>query len=302
MLLQDTLVGGIRSGTSILYASLGEVVSERSGVINLGAEGSMLAGALAGYAATAITGHPWMGVLAAAAAGAGLAGVHAILVIRRKANQLASGLAVMFFGLGLTAFLGRSFTGRQITGFKPVAIPGLSRIPFLGPILFDHDPLTYLVFVMAGALWFFLFKTRWGLILRATGERGEVAYAYGHSPIRVRYMAVCFGGLMAGIGGAQLSTAYTLSWAENMVKGRGFIAVALVIFATWNPLRAALGAYFFGAVIALELQLQARGFGVSSFILDMAPYVLTLVALLVWGRKQTHAIPEGLKAVFEGSG
>lgn len=302
MLLQDTLAGAVRSGTSVLYASLGEVVAERSGVINLGAEGSMLTGALAAYVATAATANPWIGVGAAALAGAALAGVHALLVLVRRANQLAAGLAVMFLGLGVTSFLGRAYTGRQIQGFRPLEIPGLSGIPFVGPVLFRHDPLTYIVFAVGPLLWLFLYRTRWGLILRATGERGDVVYAYGHSPVRARAAAVCAGGALAGVGGAQLSTAYALTWAENMVQGRGFVAVALVIFAAWHPLRAVVGAYLFGGALALQLQLQARGAGVSSYVLDMAPYLLTLAVLLVWGRKRSRAMPEGLRAVFEGTG
>ncbi len=303
MLLQDTLAEAVRTGTSVLYASLGEVVAERSGVINLGTEGSMLAGALAAYAVTAETRNLAAGVAAGALAGAALAAVHAFLAVTWRANQLAAGLGVYFLGLGLTSFLGRSYVGRQIPALRPVEIPGLGGIPFVGPVLFRHDLLTYAVFLLGPVLWLLLYRTRWGLVLRATGERGSVAYAYGHSPARVRWVAVMAGGLLAGVGGAQLATSYTLTWAENMTKGRGFIAVALVIFATWHPLRAILGAYLFGAALALNVQLQARGFGVSSYFLDMAPYLLTLLVLLALGStRRSRAMPEGLKAVFEGTG
>jgi ABC-type uncharacterized transport system permease subunit len=295
----EVAVGAVRGGTSILYAALGETVSERAGVINLGTEGCMLVGALAGYAVTAQTGNPWIGVLAGAAAGALLAGVHAVLVLSRGANQLATGLVVLFLGLGLTSLFGAAYVGRAIHAFKPVAIPGLSSIPALGDIFFKHDPLTYLSYLAGPAVWWLLYRSRPGLILRAAGERQEVLAAYGHSPLRVRYLAVIGGGALAGIGGAQLSTAYANSWFENMTQGRGFIAVALVIFAAWHPLRAVGGAYLFGAALALSPALQARGFGLNQFALDAIPYVVTILVLVVLGRRRAHAAPEGLKKVFE---
>jgi len=295
----EVMVGAVRGGTSILYAALGETVSERAGVINLGTEGCMLVGALTAYAVTASTGNPWIGVLAGAGAGGLLALVHAVLVLSRGANQLATGLVVLFLGLGLTSLFGAAYVGRSINAFKPVAIPGLSSIPGLGDILFNHDPLTYLSYLAGPAVWWLLYRSRPGLILRAAGERQEVLAAYGHSPLRVRYLAVVGGGALAGIGGAQLSTAYANAWFENMTQGRGFIAVALVIFAAWHPIRAVWGAYLFGAALALSPALQARGYGFNQFALDAIPYVVTVGVLVVLGRKRAHAAPEGLKKVFE---
>lgn len=300
-LLLQVLIGAVRGGTSILYAALGETISERAGVINLGTEGCMLVGALAGYAATATSGDPWVGVLGGAAAGGALALIHAVLVLQRGANQLATGLVVLFLGLGLTSLFGAAFVGESINAFTPIAIPGLSSIPWLGDILFNHDPLTYLSFAVGPAMWWLLYRSRWGLLVRAAGEREEVLAAYGHSPLRVRYLAVVAGGALAGIGGAQLSTAYANAWFENMTAGRGFIAVALVIFAAWHPLRAMGGAYLFGAALALSPALQARGVAINQFALDAIPYVVTIGVLVVLGRKRMHAAPEGLRKVFEMS-
>ncbi len=298
----EVMVGAVRGGTSILYAALGETVSERAGVINLGTEGCMLVGALTGYAVTASTGNPWVGVLAGAVAGGLLALVHAILVLSRGANQLATGLVVLFLGLGLTSLFGAAYVGRSINAFKPVGIPGLSSIPGVGDVLFNHDPLTYLSYLAGPAVWWLLYRSRPGLILRAAGERQEVLAAYGHSPLRVRYLAVVAGGALAGIGGAQLSTAYANAWFENMTQGRGFIAVALVIFAAWHPIRAVWGAYLFGAALALSPALQARGYGFNQFALDAIPYVVTIGVLVFLGRRRAHAAPEGLRKVFEMSG
>ncbi len=299
-MLVVVLAGAIRSGTSVLYACLGELLAERSGVVNLGTEGSMLVGALAAFAATAQTGSPYVGVLAGGIAGALFALIHGLLVIQRGANQLAAGLAVMILAQGVTAFFGRSYVGQQIRGLNPVPIPGLADLPWLGEILFRHDWLTYGGVPLAFLIWLVLNFSRWGLILRATGERDAVVYAYGYSPERVRHMAVVVGGFLAGMGGAQLSVAYTLNWVENMTQGRGLVAVALVIFAGWSPLRAVLGCYLFGGATALQLALQARGIPVSPFFLSMVPYLLTLLVLLLVGQRRQYAMPEGLRAVFEG--
>jgi len=298
-LLTEIAVGGVRGGTSILYAALGETIAERAGVIYLGTEGSMLTGALAAYAVTAQTGSPWVGVVAGAAAGGLLALVHAVLVLARGANQLATGFVVLFLGLGLTSLFGAAYVGRQIEAFRPYPVPGLSQIPFLGEVLFHHDPLTYLSYLVAPAMWWLLYRSRWGLKVRGAGERPEVLRAYGHSPLVVRYVSVVAAGLLAGIGGAQLSTAYTNQWFENMTAGRGFIAVSLVIFAAWHPLRAVGGAYLFGAALALSPALQARGLGFNQFALDALPYLVTLLALVVLSRRRANAAPEGLSQVFD---
>ena len=302
MLLEDVLVGTIRSGTSVLFAAQGEVISERAGIINLGTEGCMLMGAFSAFAVTAGTGSPYIGILAGAGAGALLGLLHGFIVITRGANQLASGLAITFLALGVTAMLGTSYVDRSINSLDIMAIPFLSDVPFIGPVLFEHDPLTYFGLVLGPLLWLFLFRTRWGLILRATGERGAVAYAYGHSPTLVRYLAVGAGGALAGVGGAQLILAYTLNWVENLTVGRGFVAVALVIFAAWDPLRATLGAFVFGGALSLQLQLQARGVDISPFLLDMTPYVLTIVILVVASRGRVQRAPGEIRAVFGTAG
>jgi ABC-type uncharacterized transport system permease subunit len=300
--VQAVSAGAVRSSTSVLYATLGEVIAERAGVINLGAEGCMIGGACAGFIVTYRTGSALLGVLAAAAAGVALALIHAFLTITRGANQLASGLALTFFGLGITAFFGRPYVKVQIEGLDVIHIAGLSDLPFLGTVLFTHDILTYLVFPLGPALWWLLFRTRWGLHLRAVGESTEAAYAAGLHPKVIQYLAVCAGGALAGLGGAQLSLAYTQTWVEGMTNGRGFIAVALVIFAMWNPLRGIVGALLFGGAIAFQLQLQARGANISQFLLDMIPYLITLAVLLLWNKASRRALPEGLKQVFQGTG
>lgn len=301
-MIVDIFTGAIRSGTSVLYAAIGELIAERAGVTNLGTEGSMVAGALGAFSVSVWTGNAWLGVLTGGICGMLIALVHAFLAISRQANQFATGLAVMFLGIGLTAFFGRSFVNQQIKGLEPVPIPVLSELPVIGKILFQHDWLTYISFFLVPLIWFFLFKTRWGVILRATGERDEVVFTYGLKPETIRYMAVLSGGFFAGVGGAQLSIAYTHVWVENMVAGRGIVAVALVIFASWLPFRAMLGAYLFGGAQALQLALQQNGVDVSPFLLFMAPYVLTLVALFIVERRQRSMMPEALSKVFVGTG
>jgi simple sugar transport system permease protein len=262
----------------------------------------MITGACSGFIVTAKTGSPYLGILAALICGGALASIHAFMVITRGANQLASGLALMFLGLGLTGFFGRPYVSYKIHGLPDVAIPGLSSIPFFGDILFDHDILTYSAFILGPVLWWFLFRTRWGLQLRAVGESTEAAFAAGLNPKRIQYLAVIAGGALAGLGGAQLSLAYTQSWVEGMTNGRGFIAVALVIFAVWNPLRGMAGALLFGGAVAFQLQLQARGVGISPFVLDMTPYIVTIGVLLVWAQIGRDSFPAGLKSVFRGTG
>lgn len=298
-MLQSVLIIAVASGTCIVFAGLGEIVAERSGVINLGVEGCMLCGALAAYAAGIESGNAWVGVLAGMLAGALLAAVHAVLVLHRGANQIAVGLVVTFLGIGLTALFGQSYVGKGVVALDTWAIPGLSRLPFFGPVLFDHDPLTYLSFLAIPLSAWVIWRTRAGLILRAAGEGPEVLEVYGTSARRVRWVAILVGGAMAGIGGAQLSTASTLNWSEQMTVGRGFVAVALVIFAGWKPLNLALGAYLFSGAIALNLELQARSWDISPYILQSLPYVTVLVILALLSRKRVHGGPAALEKVFE---
>jgi ABC-type uncharacterized transport system permease subunit len=301
MILLDVLTGAVRGGTSILYAGLGETVSERGGVVNLGIEGSMLCGALAAYAATAESGSPWVGALAGAVAGGMLAAVHAYFVINRRANQLATGLIVLFLGLGITSLFGASYVKESINSFESWAVPGLSSIPWIGEIFFEQDPLTYLSYALVPALWWFIFRSRWGVLLRTAGERSEVLTTYGHNLVMIRYAAVIAGGMLAGIGGAQLSIAYANAWFENMIQGRGFIAVAVVIFAARQPFKVAAGAYLFGAALALSPVLQAQGYSINQFALDVIPYLLTIVVLVVLGKRRAADAPEELQKVFEAS-
>src|SRR5262245_6342093 len=233
-------------------------MSERAGIINLGVEGTMLMGAVSGVMVTYETGNPWLGVLAAALTGALFHLVLAYLVINRGANQLATGLALGFLGIGLSALIGRPYVGQQINGLSDLRVPVLADLPVVGRIFFQHDMLTYAVVPLAILLTWVLKRTRWGLALRTVGEDKTVAYAAGLRPVRIQYGAVCLGGLLAALGGSQLALAYTGVWTEGMTAGRGFIAVALVIFAAWNPLRAVAGALLFGGALALQLQLQAR--------------------------------------------
>ena len=276
----------VRAGTSVLFASLGEIFAERSGVLNLGLEGMMLVGALAGFVTTVRTQSPWLGVCVAGMAGGLLSVIHAVLCVTLRANQVASGLALTIFGTGLSAALGRGFVGVPAAGFHPVALPGLAGIPFLGPVLFQQDPLVYLSYLLVPAAWFVLYRTRWGLDIRAVGEHPEAADAMGLDVARIRYACVAVGGVLAGLGGTFLSTAYTSMWIENMTAGRGWIALAMVIFATWDPLRAVAGAYLFGGVNALQLNLQAAGTRLPTYLLLMAPYVFTLV-VLVFATRET---------------
>lgn len=301
MLLEVVLTGAVAGGTSLLFATLGEVVSERAGVVNLGTEGCMLAGALTAYIVGIETGQPWLGVLAGAAAGAVLAAVLAFVVLVRGANQVAAGLVVTFLGIGLTSLFGQDYVGQGVQPLENLPIPGLADLPFVGPILFDHDPLTYLSLLAAVAIWFAMFRTRTGLWVRAAGERPEVLRTFGTSPQLVRAGALLAGGALAGTGGAQLATAYTRTWSENMTVGRGFVAVGLVIFAAWNPLKAILGAYLFSGAIALQLELQARGSDLSPYLLQALPYLVVVIVLAALSRRRLHAVPESLTRVFEGA-
>ena len=294
------MTGAVLGGTSILYAALGESVSERAGVINLGTEGSMLVGALAGYAVTSESGDPWVGLAGAAVGGALLAAVHGYFVLWRRTNQLATGLVVLFLALGLTSLFGVNYVQSTIDSFQPISIPVLSSIPVFGEVLFEQTAPTYLSYVLVPVLWLFLFRTRPGLYLRAAGERRDVLATYGRPVRLVQMLAVLAGGALAGIGGGVLSTAYTNAWFENMVQGRGFVAVAVAVFAARNPFKVMAGAYLFGAAFALSPILQVRGVDINQFALDALPYVLVIVVLVVIGRRGSSQAPEGLQEVFEG--
>ncbi|HYD31560.1 MAG TPA: ABC transporter permease [Azospirillaceae bacterium] len=278
----------ITAATPLLLAALGEVVTEKSGVLNLGVEGMMLVGAVSGFAVTVTTGSHAMGILMAACAGVVMALIFAFLTLTLLANQVATGLALTLFGTGLSALIGQGFVGTPIPRLPELNLPGLSDLPFIGPILFSHDALVYLGLAMVGAVSWFLYDTRAGLVLRAIGESHEAAHAIGFSVLGIRYLAVMFGGAMAGLAGAYLSLAYTPMWAENMSSGRGWIALALVVFATWKPGRLLLGAWLFGFVSIAELHVQGLGLRVPSQFLSMLPYLATIFVLVLISRDATR--------------
>jgi general nucleoside transport system permease protein len=280
----------ILSGTSLLYATLGELVGERAGIVNLGLEGVMLIGAAVGFAATSIAGNPYFGVAAAALAGSATNLLLGYVVIARQANQLAAGLSLMFFGLGASALIGQPFVGAIVPALPRLGVPGLGAF----------DVLVWLALPTALFLWFLIFRTRWGLALRAVGEDPAAAFATGRRPGSIQYQALALGGLLAGTGGAHLSVALAMTWDEGMTAGRGFIAIALVIFSKWNPLWAVAGALIFGGAEALQLQLQARGTDLSPFLMTMIPYLLTLLVLGMWGWNRQSAAPAALGRSFFG--
>jgi simple sugar transport system permease protein len=299
--LVGVLSGAIFSGASLLYATLGEVVGERGGIVNLGLEGVMLIAAATGFAVTAATGNPLLGILAAMLAGGLTNLLFGYLVITRRANQLASGLATMFFGFGLSALIGAPYVGKAIATLPRLPLPGLDLLPRTYTGLLQFDMLIYLAPFVALGIWFLLFRTRWGLGLRAVGESADTAYAAGRNPHLLRYQALFLAGVLAGLAAAHLSIVYTRTWKEFMTAGRGFIAVALVIFAKWDPLRAIAGALLFGGAVSFQLLLQAIGVNVSPFFLDAIPYVLTLVVLMVWGGARRHSAPASLGRVYQGT-
>ncbi len=295
------LSSAIFSGTSLLYATLGEIIHQRSGIVNLGLEGVLLVSASAGFAVTSVSGNPYLGVLVAMLAGGLLNMILGYLVISRQANQLASGLALMFFGFGLSALIGKAYVGARINGLPRIPMPGISDLPILYTSLFKFDILIYLAIPVAFLVWWLLFRTRWGLGLRAVGENTDTAFASGRSPRLIRYQALFTGGLLAGLGAAHLSIAFTMNWAEHMVAGRGFIAVALVIFSRWHPLRAIAGALIFSGTVAFQLLLQSSGVQISPLLLDTLPYIITILVLIAWGGNRKHSAPASLGRVYYGS-
>jgi general nucleoside transport system permease protein len=270
----------ISASTPLLFAAMGELVVEKAGVLNLGVEGMMLAGAVTAFAVTVTTGHGALGILAGAAAGALMALAFGVLTLTLAANQVATGLALTIFGVGLSALVGAGYVGIAVTRLPRLDIAGLSDIAFVGPLLFGHDALVYLsILATVGVAWF-LKRTRAGMVLRAVGESDLSAHSLGYNVIGVRYRAVLFGGAMAGLGGAFLSLAYTPMWADRMTAGRGWIALALVVFASWRPWRVLLGAYLFGGVTILQLHAQGLA-GIPSEVMSMLPYLATILVLAV---------------------
>ena len=275
------IASAIAAATPLILAALGELITERAGVLNLGVEGMMLVGAVSGFAAGYSSGNMLIAFAAGALAGMALSLLFAVLTLHLQTNQVATGLALTLFGVGLSAFAGRSFVGLAINRLPALDIPLVNRLPVVGPLLFHHDLVVYLSIAACAATAWFLKSTRAGLRLRAVGESPVVAHALGEPVIRIRYLAVLFGGAMSGIAGAYMSTSLTPMWVEGMTSGRGWIALALVVFGTWKPWRVLGGAYLFGIVTVLQLYAQGLGVHVPSEFLSMLPYIATIVVLVV---------------------
>ncbi|WP_207457927.1 ABC transporter permease [Azospirillum sp. SYSU D00513] len=283
-LLGPILAAMMTAATPLLFAALGELVVEKSGVLNLGVEGMMLVGAVCGFAAAVTTGSSTVGFIGGAAAGAAVSAVFGVLVLFLLANQVATGLALTLFGIGLSALIGQGFVGIPLADLPELNVPGLTDLPVIGKALFGQDALVYLALFMVPAVHWFLFHTRAGLKLRAVGENQSAAHALGYKVIGIRFLAVLFGGAMSGMAGAYLSLSYTPMWAEGLTGGRGWIAVALVVFATWKPARVLVGAWLFGGVTIAQLHIQGLGIEVPSQLLSMLPYIATVVVLVVISR------------------
>ncbi len=290
----------IAASTPILLAAIGELVVEKSGVLNLGVEGMMITGAIFGFAASVETGSPWLGLVAAMIGSAILALIFGVLTQYFLTNQVATGLALTLFGLGFSALIGQGYTGIKPPPFPRLDIAGLSGIPFFGRALLSHDYIVYLSILLVAAVWYFLKYTRPGLVLRAVGENHDAAHAIGYNVTRIRLMAVAFGGACAGLGGAYLALVQVPQWTEGMTAGAGWIALALVVFASWKPWRVVLGAYIFGGVSILQLNLQAVGVNIPVAYLSMAPYIVTIIVLVIMSGDRTSA-PASLGRVFHAS-
>ena len=283
--LVQVLLTIITASTPLLIAAIGELVTERSGVLNLGVEGMMVMGAVAGFGAAYETGSPFIGILASIAAGMAMSAIFALMTLKFVSNQVATGLALTLLGLGLSGLIGEPFVGQPGLKLARLSIPFLSDLPFIGPILFGQDVLVYLSIALTVTVSYVLFRTRTGLIIRAVGDSHNSAHALGVSVIGVRTACVLFGGACSGLAGGYLSLAYTPQWIENMTAGRGWIALALVVFSSWQPYRLIIGAYLFGAVGVLGYVAQAVGFGIPSQFLSSLPYIVTVLALVIISKR-----------------
>ncbi|WP_321405860.1 ABC transporter permease [Tolumonas auensis] len=301
-LLLQILTAAIKTGTPLLLVALGEMICEKSGVLNLGQEGMMLMGAVCGFIATSNTGSLVFGIMMAMLAGTLMSLLFGVISMHLRANQVATGLALTIFGTGLSAFIGSTYVGQTVKGFQAFVIPGLSDIPFIGALLFKHDPLIYLSWLIAIVVGWFCVKTRGGLILRAVGENPHNANAIGLPVLKVRYLAILFGGAMAGLAGSYMSLVYTPMWMENMTGGRGWIALALVVFASWKTKNLILGAYLFGLASIMHLVLQGLGMKISPSLLAMLPYLATLIVMIFIGSnrmKEKLSAPMSLGQTFD---
>jgi simple sugar transport system permease protein len=271
----------ITASTPLLLAAIGELVVERSGVLNLGIEGMMVMGAVTGFAASYVTGSPWLGVLAAVLAGVATSMLFGLLTQTLMTNQVATGLAITLLGLGLSGLIGSGFVGLPGVKLTSVSIAGLTDLPYVGRLVFGQDPLVYVSVILTLGVAYMLKHTRVGLIIRAVGQNHHSAHALGYRVVTVRYACIAFGGATSGLAGAYLSLVYTPQWIENMTAGRGWIALALVVFSTWLPARLAAGAYLFGGVWILGLYAQGMGIGIPAQLLSSLPYVTTILALVI---------------------
>ena len=278
------VAASLSAGTILAIAALGLLINEKSGVVNLGAEGMMLCAAIAGFAVVVHTGNSWLGFAAGIAAGAGLAALFGVLVIWLNTNQYATGLALSLFGAGFSAFVGIGYVREKLPEQSQLVIPFLADMPFIGPALFRQHPMVYFGMALAAALVWFLYRTRAGLVLRSVGESPESAHALGYPVRRIRLAAVVAGGALCGLAGAYVSVVYTPLWVEGMIAGKGWIALALTTFATWRPARVLLGAYLFGGVTMLQFHLQGLGLDIPSQFLTMLPYLSTIVVLVLISR------------------
>jgi general nucleoside transport system permease protein len=279
----------IKSSVAVLFATLGEIITERSGILNLGVEGMMIVGALCGFAAGFATQNPYLAVLAGAMAGGLLSLIHAFFTIKLRSNQVLCGLALTILGIGLANFLGRPLIGEAGVRIRVAAVPYLSDIPYIGEIFFQQSPYAYAAYFITPLAWYILFKTRFGLILRAVGEDAASADAAGVNVAATRTAAIFIGGLFSGVAGSYLSLSYTPGWKETMTGGQGWIAIAMVIFCTWNPLRAFWGALLFGGLTALQFFFQATSMDIiPSYLLKMMPYLLTIAVLTLVTSSSRH--------------
>ncbi|MEE9387598.1 MAG: ABC transporter permease [Paracoccaceae bacterium] len=288
------------AATPILLAAIGELVVERAGVLNLGVEGMMIIGAICGFAIAVNTGSPFLGFIAAAAGGAALSLIFGVLTQYLLSNQVATGLALTLFGLGLSSLLGQSYVGIKPPATPSLNIPLLSDLPVIGPVFFQHDLMVYVSIGLIAATWAVLKYSRTGLILRAVGENHDAAHALGYKVVRIRMVAIAFGGACAGLGGAYLSLVRVPQWTEGMTAGAGWIALAIVVFASWRPWRVMLGAYLFGGVTILQLNLQAAGAVIPVEYLSMSPYLITILVLVIISRSAQGA-PAALGRIFHAS-
>lgn len=307
-MLELLIASSIASATPVLFATVGEILTERSGVLNLGVEGMMIVGALSGFAAAVMTGSSYLGLLCALSSAGLLSLIHAFLSVTLRANQIVSGLGLTIFGIGLTGYLGQSMIGKPAPAvLQKTFLPYLSEIPFLGQAFFQQSPLVYMGVVLALLAYFFLFHTRAGLNLRAVGENPAAADMAGVNVFLIRYAATFAGGALCGLGGAYVSLVYTPFWTENMIAGRGWIAIALVIFASWDPRLAIAGAFLFGGVDALATRFQALGVGIPSYFLRMLPYAFTILILIFSfvkreKRSGLSVVPAALTIPYEREG